>query len=331
MGKVIGFTYDLKEDLPLKESDPVDGNAEFDAKETVDLIQSAIESAGHKVIPIGNVYNLLKMLPNLNVDFVFNICEGANFRNREAQVPVILETFNIPYIGADGLTMSLTLDKIMTKKVLNAEGIPTPKFLGIDKLDDLIDLDHMVFPMIVKLRQEGSSKGLDDSSVVHNRDELKKRTEFLWERYNKPPLVAEQFIAGSEFTVPIIGNDAPMYLPIVQVEICNKLDLGEMIYTFERISSPDLKYICPAKIDKSLEKKIIDLAWRTYKAVGCLDFGRVDFRVDKDNNPYVLEINPLPSLSLEDVFDISPNVAGYDFNKTINFIIDTGLKRLGLN
>lgn len=331
MSRIIGFTYDVRSDESLDDEKGLDYNAEFDAKETIDVIQSAIESGGHTVIPIGNVHSLLKQLPDLKVDVVFNICEGLHSRNREAQVPIILETYGIPYIGSDGLTMSLTLDKIMTKKVLIAEGIPTPRYIGIDTLDDLVDLDHMVFPMIVKLRQEGSSKGLDNTSVVHNHKELNKRAEYLWDRYAQSPLVVEQFIAGKELTVPIIGNDFPEPLPIVQVEICNTLDLGEMIYTFERINSPELRYVCPAKIDDQFAKKLIDLAWRTYKAVGCLDFGRVDFRVDSNNDPYVLEINPLPSLSIEDVFDLSPKAAGHDFNAAIQKIIDSGLKRLNLN
>ena len=325
----IGFTYDLKSDAPLCSHEPQDTNAEFDARETVDLIRKGIESGGYRVIPIGNVFNLLKAIPELDVDVIFNICEGLRYRNREAQVPIVLEMFDMPYIGSDGLTMSVTLDKAMTKKILLAQGIPTPRSMNIDSLDDVINLGRMSFPLIVKLRQEGSSMGLDNDSVVHTRKELERRVEYLWHQYNKRPMVVEQFIAGSEFTVPIIGNDAPVVLPTVQVEICNRLDLGEMIYTFERINSPELRYVCPAKITKRFERKLIDLAWRTYKAVGCLDFGRVDFRVDQDNNPYVLEINPLPSLSVEDVFDISPQAAGYDFSAVMRMIIDTGLKRLG--
>ena len=142
--------------------------------------------------------------------------------------------------------------------------------------------------------------------------------------------IIEQFIAGSEFTVPIIGNDPEEVFPLVQISIKDKTDLEEMIYTFERVSSLDLKYVCPAKINKRLEKKLCDLALRTYRAVDCLDFGRVDFRVDKNNNPYVLEINPLPSLSVDDVFSLSPETVGCDFNKAVNKIIDAGLKRYNL-
>jgi len=329
MSKIIGFTYDLKSDFPLKEGDPKDLNAEFDIEEVVNRIKLAIESYGHRVVLIGNVKKLLSMLPDLGVDIIFNICEGIGSRNREAQVPVILDTFGIPYIGSDGLTMSMALDKVMTKKILIGEGIPTPRYLGINNIDDIINLDHMGFPMIVKLRNEGTSKGLTDNSVVHNIEELKKQSEFLFDRYKNSALIIEKLISGSEFTVPIIGNSPiEVFLP-VQCSIKGQLNLGEMIYTFERVTS-DLEYICPAQINKRLEKKLMDLALRTYKAVDCLDFGRVDFRVDQDGNPYVLEINPLPSLSVEDVFNISPKIAGYDFDKAVSKIVEAGLKRHGM-
>lgn len=330
MGKTIGFAYDLREDFPVKEGEPEDFNAEFDVNEIIDLAEEAIKSGGHKVVLIGNVNNLLKMLPDLSVDIVFNICEGRGSRNREAQVPVILETYGIPYIGSDGLTMSLTLDKVMTKKILISESIPTPHYLGISKMDDLINLDHMKFPMIVKLRNEGTSKGLSDKSVVHSKKELNNQAEFLFNTYDNSPLIIEQLIRGAELTVPLIGNSPVEVFPPIQISIKEQLDLGEMIYTFERITSPELKYVCPAKIGKRLEKKLYDLALRTYKAVDCLDFGRVDFRVDQKGDPYVLEINPLPSISTEDVFSMSPSVVGVDYNKTINKIIDAGLRRNGL-
>jgi len=329
MARTIGFTYDLKEDFPLKEGEPEDFNAEFDVKEIIDSAEEAIKSCGHKVVLIGNVNNLLKMLPDLSIDIVFNICEGRGSRNREAQVPIILETYGIPYIGSDGLTMSLALDKIMTKKILNAERIPTPHYLGISKMDDLINLDHMKFPMIVKLRNEGTSKGLSDNSVVHNRKELNNQAEFLFDRYDSSPLIIEKLITGKEITVPIIGNSPAEVFPSVQCSIKDQLDLGEMIYTYERVNA-ELEYICPSKISKRLEKKLRDLALRTYKAIECLDFGRVDFRIDQKGNPYVLEINPLPSISTEDVFSMSPSVVGVDYNKAINKIIDSGLKRNGL-
>lgn len=332
MPKTIGFTYDLRSDYPLQDGDPEDLNAEFDKPDTIESIKSAIESGGHNVLPIGNVRNLINNITDFKnkVDIIFNICEGVGSRNREAQVPVILEAFSIPYIGSDGLTMSLALDKVMTKKILIAEDIPTPQFVGINRLDELTNFNHLHFPVIVKLRNEGTSKGLTDESVVHDKNQLKKSCNNLFNIYNNHPLIVEELISGTEFTVAIIGNEFPEILPPVQIIIDGKVELGEMIYTFDKVVANDQRYICPAKINKELESKLKDLTLKTYNAVGCLDFGRVDFRVDKNNNPYVLELNPLPSLSLEDVFNLAPYAAGFDYNKAVNKIINAALKRLNL-
>lgn len=126
--KTVGLTYDLKTDYEFKEGDPEDANAEFDAPSTIDVIAKAIESCGFKVERIGNVTKLLEKMDHLDVDIVFNISEGVSGRNRESQVPILLEMIDKPFVGADALTLSLTLDKIMAKKIFIAEGIPTPVF-----------------------------------------------------------------------------------------------------------------------------------------------------------------------------------------------------------
>src|SRR3990167_9257363 len=128
MGKIIGLTYDLRTDYKFRENDPPDANAEFDHPQTIDLIARTIESLGHKCLRIGNVDDLLKKLDNLKVDIVFNISEGSSGGNRESQVPIVLEMMHIPFVGSDGLTLGLSLDKAMTKKILISENIPTPKF-----------------------------------------------------------------------------------------------------------------------------------------------------------------------------------------------------------
>jgi len=329
MGKIIGLTYDLKSDYKPKEDDPLDANAEFDHPQTVDLIAQTIESLGHQVKRIGNAENLLKNLNRLSVDIVFNISEGLEGRNRESQIPVILEMKGIPFVGSDGLTLALTLDKVMTKKILIAEGISTPKFFEVKESSPLINTDHLEFPLIVKPRFEGSSKGIDLHARVNSLEELTKRIDFIINTYRQPALV-EEFIRGKEFTVAIIEDNPPMVLPPVQVKIQGSLDLGERFYTFAHISSTDLEYVCPAKISQELEGKIMGLAKRTYQAVDCRDFGRVDFRVDEQENPYVLEVNPLPCLATEDVFMLIPKVMGLTYKDIVEKILASAFRRYNL-
>lgn len=329
MGKVVGVAYDLREGKKVSEDQPPDYYAEFDQEITVDSVCHALSSAGHKVVKLGSSLNILKNIPCLKkIDIVFNICEGLGSRNRESQVPVILEMLGIPFVGSDALTLGLSLDKPLTKKLLMYENILTPRFKEIQNAQGICD-DGLKYPLIVKPSHEGSSKGLSEKSIVNNFKELKKQTQWLIKTYKQPAIV-EEFIEGMEFTVPIIGNNPPKALPIVQIKIDKKLNLGRLFYTFECLTSDALKYICPAKISKNLEKKMQDLAVRTYKAVECRDFGRVDFRVDKNGRSYVLEINPLPSLSLEDVFNLVPQYMGTTYDKIVNDILNAALQRYGV-
>ncbi|MBU1726573.1 MAG: ATP-grasp domain-containing protein, partial [Candidatus Omnitrophica bacterium] len=269
-------------------------------------------------------------IDNLGVDIVFNISEGLVGRNRESQVPIVLEMAGVPFVGADALTLGLTLDKVMAKKIFIADKIPTPRFFEISNSADLINTDHCKFPMIVKPRFEGSSKGLSENSRVQNFDELKKQVEYIVDTYKQPALV-EEFISGQEFTVAIVGNDPPEAMPVVQIKIDGRLKLQDKFYTFARITSDRLEYVCPAKISQELTKKLSEIAVKTYKAVECRDFGRVDFRVDSEGNPYVLEINPLPSLSTEDVFKLVAENIGITYNEIIGRILKSALIRHSLN
>ena len=331
MGKVVGLTYDIKEDHVLKDGDPHDAYAEFDVNATIDIIVDALREGGNKVVKIGSVNKLLKDIDNLSVDIVFNISEGIGGRNRESQVPIILEMKNIPYVGSDGLTQALTLDKIMAKKIMLQERIPTPNFVEISNPVDLNGaLDRLKFPLIVKPRHEGSSKGISEEAKVDDIDNLKKRINFIVNAYNQSALI-EEFIRGSEFTVGLIGNDPIQVLPPVQIKIDGKLNLGDQFYTFARISSDKLEYVCPAQISQGLNKQISELALRAYRAVECKDFGRVDIRLNEKDEPFVLEINPLPSLSIEDIFMTVTKESKISFPDIINRILDAALKRYGMN
>lgn len=324
--KIVGLTYDLKTDYKFKDGDPADANAEFDHPSTIDVIASAIEANDFKVERIGNAGNLLERLASLKVDIVFNISEGISGRNRESQVPAILEMAGIPFVGADALTLGLTLDKVMAKKIFIADKIPTPKFFEVSSSEQLGNTNHYKFPLIVKPRFEGSSKGLSESSRVQSKEELREQVEYIINTYKQPALI-EEFISGQEFTVAIIGNDEPEIMPVVQIKIDGKLKLNDKFYTFARITSDRLEYVCPAKISAELKKNLDELALKTYRAVECRDFGRVDFRVDQDGKPYVLEINPLPSLSTEDVFKLIAENIGITYEDIIGKILNSAIKR----
>jgi len=325
----IGFTYDLKDDHRLADGMPEDALAELDKEETVAEIEEAIRSGGFLVERIGSARRLLERLPGLDVDIVFNTCEGVGTRNRESEVPVILDLYGVPYVGSDGLTLGVTLDKVMAKKAFVADGVPTPRYFLADAKTDLSNHSAMKFPFIVKPRHEGSSKGISEESIVTDKKQLKVQVDRVSRSYRQPALV-EEFVAGSEFTVLVIGNDRPQALAPVQIEILGKLDLGNLVYTSRRLSNTDIRYICPSPISKSLDRELRDTAVRAYQAVDCRDFGRVDFRVDRKGNIFTLEVNPLPALSTEDVFSLIAQAEGMTHEQLIVRIVEIALARCGI-
>lgn len=324
---VIGLAYDLSSDYKLKAGDPEDRYSEFDTKDIIQDIKRAIERSGFSFCDLGNFSRILSSLDKIKreVDIVFNLTEGLAGRNREAQVPLILEYAGIPFVGADALSMSLTLDKVMTKKVLIAEGIPTPEFFVTDKIIHASDVPS-AFPMIVKPRWEGSSKGITQKSKVNNSTQLNKQIRTLVNQYHQPVLV-ESFIAGREITVGLIGNDEainvlpPLEIKIRGTSVGNRLFVGRYVY------SSDVKYVSHFPISKKLMQATLLFAKQAYLALECRDFGRVDFRIDKNGNPYVLEINPLPALSREDAFGALAKTIGISYDAIIGKIIKAAILR----
>ncbi len=333
MRKIIGLTYDLKTDWVGNPGDPVDANAELDSPATMERIASTLERAGYSIKRIGNARKLLKLITSdeLDVDLVFNICEGYHGRNRESEVPLLLEMHDIPFVGSDALTMGISLDKIAAKKCFIADGVSTPRYFCAYNSDNLEKLNKIGFPLIVKTRHEGTSKGLTKGSRVEDYASLKRQIDIITKQYHQPALV-EEFIKGSEFTVPVLGNIDPKAMPVVQVSIDGKTNLGDEFFTFDRviIKESTVKYICPAEISEKLTKEMQDLAVRAYQSIDCRDFGRVDFRVDEKGKPYVLEINPLPSLAEKDVFNIFPYAIGSSYDEVLAKIVNFALERQGI-
>ena len=321
----VGLTYDLKTDYDPGINDPKDVSAEFDHPKVVDELEESLETSGYEVLRIGNAKQLLNNIKDINVDIVFNIAEGLKGRNRESQVPIILEMMGIPFVGADGLTLGLTLDKVLAKKIFMTEGLPTPKYFEVDRIDR-INGTCLDYPLIVKPKFEGSSKGIDDNSLVKDSSSLRRQIEKIIDTYDEPALI-EEFIEGRELTAALLGNENPEVLPLIQVKIDDKLDLGELFYTYERISSDKLSYVCPAEVSKELAEEIKRIAIAAYKAVGCKDFGRVDLRINKQGKPYVLEVNPLPCLAVDDAYGVTAKAIGISFAEMINRVLTEALKR----
>jgi D-alanine-D-alanine ligase len=326
----VGITYNLKKDFLHREDQPIDSLEEFDSEETIDAIGRVLQSEGHEVVKLGGDTGLIDRLRISPVDIVFNIAEGIEGRNREAHIPALLEFLKIPYTGSDPLTLSLTLDKSMAKKVVRSEGIPTPGFMKAERMEDLQGLD-LCYPLFVKLCYEGSSKGVRLDSKISDPATLRERAGWLLETYG-PPILVEEFVSGPEFTVGILGNSDPTVLGVMQIEIKGSHP-DEAIYSLEvkREWEEKVRYHCPPPIPLDLFKRIEEVALRAYRALDCRDVSRVDIRVGEDGVPYFLEVNPLPGLS--PVYGDLPIMAGrmgWEYSRLIRTIFRHALKRYGM-
>ena len=328
MGLLLGLIFDVKSHR-IPEGRPGDLWAEHDSEETILAVEEALNSGGNKVIPIGSSKQLLAKLNFLKCDIVFNMAEGVSGRNRESEVPVLLDILDIPYSGSDALTLSIALDKIISKKIFSYHGIPTPKYFECKKGSRIVFPKKIKFPLIVKPRYEGSAKGIGPDSVVRDITSLEKQVNKIIKRYRQPALV-EEFIDGWEFTVGIIGNGKPIVLPVVQRHVEIETCLSSHIFDKACADRKGLRYRDLLDIDAGLERKIKRMALAAFTGLECRDFARIDFRVDAKKHIYMLEINPLPSLSRDDYFAMVAELMGIPYERMINMMLEAALDRYGL-
>ena len=327
-----------------KRGESEDKYAEFDDLSTVRAIKNALSGIKGRAVKIieadKNAYEKIK---RFKPDIAFNIAEGFHGESREAQIPAMLEMLEIPYTGSGPTTLAITLNKALTKKILTYHGILTPRFQVFSSGNEPID-KRLKFPLIVKLIAEGSSKGLRNNSLVKNEKELIKKVKEVISEYNER-VVAEEYLAGIEFTVAMLGNygkkQTPTILPIIEVTFkhlpkgLNKFDSYESKWIYD---SPDAKIdplICPAKISKSLEKKIKETCLKTFLALNCDDWCRIDLRLDRKGIPNVLEINALPGIIPDPKensrFPRAARTAKIPYDKMVNLVLDAAMKRHKLN
>lgn len=324
----IGLCYDLAEKHQPKPGEPRDKAAELDSAETVEALQEALTHLGHEAIAIGDGKDLLGFLQsNGHVDLVFNISEGIYGRSREAQVPALLEMVGIPYTGADPLTLALCLDKAMFKRVLRGESIPTPDFAEVRSPEEIETLS-ISLPAFVKPAAEGSGKGIRAKCKVNSNEALRKAVLDVGSVYGWP-VIAEQYLPGTEITVGVVGNGDARVIGTMQIEF---LPGSAGIYSFQTKKQylKLVKYHLPPLLSENCIREVEDLALRTYKITGCRDFGRVDLRLNRDGRPCVLEINPLAGLHpVSSDLVILSKAKGIEYRTLIKTILNAALKRIG--
>ncbi|MGE5700254.1 MAG: D-alanine--D-alanine ligase family protein [Deltaproteobacteria bacterium] len=291
----VGLSYNVKPANPPAHL-PEDAFEEYDSEATVGHICKALRDLGHEVLRLGAGPGIIDALRRSRPDIVFNIAEGEGGRCREAHVPALLEMLGIPYVGSDPLTLCVTLDKPVAKRLVAAEGFPTPKFRTFRSADGFTAAG-LAFPVIVKPAFEGSSKGVRLSSRASSEAEARDMVGFVTDTYHQDAIV-EEFVAGPEVTVGILGNESPRAVGVMEIAP-KKVRNDEFVYSLEvkRDWENQVEYRCPPHFPSGVVAGIERNALGIYRALGCRDFSRIDFRIDANGVPQFIECNPLPGLS----------------------------------
>ncbi len=299
-------------------------------------IEKTLKERGYKIsfFDFNDLPKAFNDLRNSDVDLVFNVCERINNSSLlEPHVASILDTLQIPYTGSNPFTLGLCIDKIRVKKLLSYHKIPTPEWDYVYSMDDDIR-DDLRYPLIVKPANTDNSIGITNDSVVRNKEELNRQLEKVLKEIGRPALI-EEYIDGDEYDVPIIGSedDDLRILPLARSIFDNLPENLWHIYPFESKYTDGGEYNKivvqrpPKNINKKLEALLGEIALDTYNILDCHDYGRIEIRVDKNNNPYVLELNPNPSLDAEGTFSASAEVIGLDYGDFLEEIIRLAIKR----
>lgn len=321
----IGITFDTKNDFKFTGAEPWDWDAEFAVSMAVDDISRALEDLGHKIILIESGTNLLDNFSKYKdqIDMVFNIAEGRFGRSREAQIPALLEMAQIPFVGSDAYALSVGLNKWHTKIIAQSCGIRTPKFVVVENSDHLERISVPQYPVFAKLCYEGSSMGLDENSKIFDFSELQRRIRYLTRTY-KQPVIVEEFIAGTEVDVPIIGTKPQQVFGVVGISFDEK-EMGERFLTSKVVYQDGYCFHYP--MNASFEAETSTMSLGIYNAIGCRDFGRADLRIDRYGKPYLLEINPYPFLGKHSSFSYIAEKKGLTYKEMIAMILQSAVDR----
>ncbi len=297
----IGFAYDLKvPGAAPPPGVPDDAYEEYDPPATVDAIAAAVAALGHDVVRLGGGREFLEKILAEKLDFVFSVSEGrGTFRSREGQVPSVLEMLGIPYAFSDPLTLSLSLDKPLCKRLVAGAGVSVAPGWVVGtaaELEALASREDLPWPLFAKPAYEGSSKGIRGNSVLPGAAELRRTAGGMLRDYGQPVLV-EGFVAGDEYTVGVVGNDPPTAVGAMRIRPKEGAD-PHFAYTLEvkRDWENRVAYDVPPPLPGPALDRLYGDAVKAFCAIGCRDVCRVDFRV-RDGVPVFLEINPLPGLS----------------------------------
>lgn len=286
-------------------------------------VMRALEARGYQVTGIDVDESLVRRLVELRPEAAFIAMHGKG--GEDGTVQELLEILRIPYTGSRVLPSIRAMDKVLTKHILEAEGIPTPPFhafsdaafreLGAKDTLDIIASD-LGLPVVVKPVAQGSALGIHFAAEARDLP-LAMVSALSFDR----KVLLEKFVAGRELAVSILGTgEAARVLPVVEA-----IPLGEhRYYDFESRYTPgETDFVVPAELDPAAAAEVERLALATYRVLGCRGFGRVDFILDDDGTPWVLELNTIPGLTETSTMPMAAEADGLSFEDLVAAVMES--------
>jgi D-alanine--D-alanine ligase len=282
--------------------------------ESGQAVLKALGSLGHDAQSLDFDGRFVDAIREIKPDVVFNALHGSG--GEDGTIQGILEWMGIPYTGSDLTSCAIAMDKHLTKKLLAAEGLPTPAWDTFDLTGGTLPLlpGSLNLPLVVKPRSSGSSAGV---SIVRTHEEWTKAMINVAPRTTQ--ILAEEFISGREFASGVLGEEA---LPLVEI-ISN-----DEFYSYDAKYKPGgSRHLVPAPIDEDLTARLQMLALSVHRLLGLRDYSRTDIIVTKEGRPYILEINALPGLTPLSLLPDEVRAAGMSFEALIERLLQFALGR----
>ena len=271
-------------------------------------VYEGLKDAGYEVEALDFTPETIHRIREYSPDVVFITLHGKN--GEDGTVQGYLELLGIPYTGSGVLASAVCMNKVITKKLLSYEGLPTADFQVIKKRGfnrDLFNPDLLMedfgLPLVVKPATQGSSVG---TSIVRESKNIVPALELALSLDEE--ILVEKFIAGTELTVTVLGKDNLKTLPVIEIVPKNEY------YDYESKYMPGMSdHLIPARISEEERERVEEISCKAYDAVGCRGYGRIDLILDRGGNPYILEINTLPGMTGTSLVPDAARAAGIKF------------------
>jgi D-alanine-D-alanine ligase len=303
-------------------------------REEIEAVVAALRQRGYSAHSV-NLQDDLRLLLNTlrgRTDAIFNLVEFFHDKaGMESGVAALYEMFQVPYTGAGPFALSLCYRKGVTKQLLLANGVSTPRFRLFGR-PALPRRHGLHYPLIVKPAREDASAGVSKESVVRDHPSLAEQVTRVFKEFG-PPVLVEEYIEGRELHVSVLGNDPPKVLPLIEFDFSDFAPDHPRIISFDAKWNPlkeeyhKVHSICPAKLAPRVRRRVEEMALRAFQITGCRDYARLDIRLDGRNHPYVLEVNPNPDLTEGVSFMESAERGGLTFSETLGRIVGFALSR----